>query len=652
MSTRKLVLSLIVVVLAVVGCSIFEQPEVTTLGTLNLSQLATIPTPAASDDIVMVRDTSAGVTYKSQLGSLFNGIDIDLGESDLDATNIDASGTLNADGATTLGSSLGVAGPTTVVTLTASGPVTFTDDMRVVGESIVVSLTATGPVSVTSLTVVNETDMRGDIANSTGDVTLADDVVITGTLNVDGAATMAAITSDGAITTSSTLGSAGDAIFAADANVSVDLDVGGDTTVVAITASGAGDFETTLNVDGASTMGAITSDGAITTSSTIGSAGEATFAIGVQSGDGTVGAPAYGYVADSNTGMYRTGANTLGLATDGTLAVTVDASQEVGIGVSDPDELVELYKVGIQLKLSGGAADYATFATAADGALTITTVDDDATQANIIFAPDGHVGIGTTSPGERLEVRKDNAATGVRVWAYDDSPNGQDTYIQFGNKINGAFPDDEWYMGLDADDGKAFKIGYGGGAWSIPGDDDALTIDTSGTVHANKELKVGASGTFSDNLTFTGAGKGLQHGYVWGNEITWTQASAGLNTWYNISHASIADGPLNGVGHSGSGVLTVTVAGMYMADWDGDAEADAANQHIQITLSVDGTATEFGETHFVTIGANRESTVSITAILDLTAGQTVQIAIRTTDAGTPDLFVDHYHLRLVQIAGT
>ncbi len=72
-------------------------------------------------------------------------------------------------------------------------------------------------------------------------------------------------------------------------------------------------------------------------------------------------------------------------------------TDNVGIGVSDPDELLELYKVGTQLKLSGGAADYATFAVAADGALTITTVDVDAAEADIILAPDGNIGIGNTS---------------------------------------------------------------------------------------------------------------------------------------------------------------------------------------------------------------------------------------------------------------
>ena len=74
-----------------------------------------------------------------------------------------------------------------------------------------------------------------------------------------------------------------------------------------------------------------------------------------------------------------------------TTVMTLQSNGNVGIGVTDPDELLELYKVGTQLKLSGGAADYATFAVAADGAMTITTVDADAAEADIILSPDGYV---------------------------------------------------------------------------------------------------------------------------------------------------------------------------------------------------------------------------------------------------------------------
>ena len=91
-------------------------------------------------------------------------------------------------------------------------------------------------------------------------------------------------------------------------------------------------------------------------------------------------------------------------------AMSITVAGNVGIGVTDPDTLLELYKVGTQLKLSGGAADYMTVAVAADGATTFTTVDADAALAHIILAPDGYVvsnariGVGLTPTANMLGV--------------------------------------------------------------------------------------------------------------------------------------------------------------------------------------------------------------------------------------------------------
>ena len=52
--------------------------------------------------------------------------------------------------------------------------------------------------------------------------------------------------------------------------------------------------------------------------------------------DGTAANPAYSFSGDTDTGIYRVGANQLGIATNGTLQVIVDASGNVGIGTSSP----------------------------------------------------------------------------------------------------------------------------------------------------------------------------------------------------------------------------------------------------------------------------------------------------------------------------
>ncbi len=147
-------------------------------------------------------------------------------------------------------------------------------------------------------------------------------------------------------------------------------------------------------------------------------------------------------------------------------------------------------------------------------------------------------------------------------------------------------------------------------------------------------------------------GSGLPYGSFWGNEIGWTQASAVQNTWYDIVNSNITTGELNNIVHDGNGKLTVLKAGRYLALWSGAFEADAANVHIQVTFSVNGVPTDSGVNHFETVGVNRQDPVSGNAILDLSANDTVEIAIRTTDSGTPDLAIDHLNMTLVLIGGT
>lgn len=147
-------------------------------------------------------------------------------------------------------------------------------------------------------------------------------------------------------------------------------------------------------------------------------------------------------------------------------------------------------------------------------------------------------------------------------------------------------------------------------------------------------------------------GGGLPFGSCYGNEIAWAQASAVQNTWYDISDSDMISGPLHNITHDGNGQLTALVAGMYAADWAGAFEASAANVHVQITFSINGTETNGGLNHFETVAISRQDPCAGNAILDLAANDTVNVSIRTTDAGTPDLAIDHLMLRLVHIGGT
>jgi len=160
-------------------------------------------------------------------------------------------------------------------------------------------------------------------------------------------------------------------------------------------------------------------------------------------------------------------------------------------------------------------------------------------------------------------------------------------------------------------------------------------------------LRINQDGKF----IFISAGSGLIRGAISGYETDWIQENAVQNTWYDISTSDINDVELNGVTHDNSGQLTVTEPGIYFAMWSISSEVTATNQHIQIAFNVNGTELQEGQNHYESFGTSKEFPISGNTHLNLTDNATVEIAIRTTDTGTPDIEVSHFSLTLHQIGG-
>jgi hypothetical protein len=141
----------------------------------------------------------------------------------------------------------------------------------------------------------------------------------------------------------------------------------------------------------------------------------------------------------------------------------------------------------------------------------------------------------------------------------------------------------------------------------------------------------------------------MSYGSCYGNETGWAQAAAVQNTWYIISDADMADGVLNDVTHDGSGKLTCPTAGKYLVNWAIAVDISNNNEHVQVGIAVSGTVGDAGMNHAEAAKANDHKSISGTAILTLTANQYIEIAVRTTDAGTPNLGVDHLNVTLLQV---
>lgn len=160
-----------------------------------------------------------------------------------------------------------------------------------------------------------------------------------------------------------------------------------------------------------------------------------------------------------------------------------------------------------------------------------------------------------------------------------------------------------------------------------------------------------AATQFTGDIQFTGSGIGLPYGSCYGNEIGWTQASAAAGTFYEISDTDMSDGELNNVTHDGSGKLTVSITGRYLITYSISLEADAANIHLISAISINGTEISPGRMHFHRASASAAIPLAGTAIVNLTANDTVEVAVATNDAGTPTLSVEHLNISVAQVGG-
>ena len=168
------------------------------------------------------------------------------------------------------------------------------------------------------------------------------------------------------------------------------------------------------------------SPGSSATVTNSGTSGAAVFDFSIPQGDagsvagmadGTAAAPSLAFSGDTNTGLFRPGADQLGFTTGGTSAMTIDASQNVVIGAAD---------------INGGAIDGTTIGGSTAAAGTFTTLsstgnttlgdasgDSITMNASTVSTPNGlnfdsntlvidatnnRVGVATASPSYALEV--------------------------------------------------------------------------------------------------------------------------------------------------------------------------------------------------------------------------------------------------------
>jgi len=244
--------------------------------------------------------------------------------------------------------------------------------------------------------------------------------------------------------------------------------------------------------------------------------------------DGTAAAPGFAFESDGGNGMFLGGTDILAFSTGGSQAVTIDASQRLGVGTSSPGSILDIRQTqtGAETKVSvfntdtantttqtasiglapdsrGGAfagieaikvnADFSTNA-GRDVALALNTTLNNAKNQAVYITHAGNVGIGTTSPqsGGKLTVNGGLFTTGSLTASATDA--GAVDFVDDGRgtRIISYGPDGSTKTAI------SFSQGVGGGSASEVGRWDSsgrlLVGTTSSSAAASSVMQGNSSG--------------------------------------------------------------------------------------------------------------------------------------------------------------
>jgi len=131
-------------------------------------------------------------------------------------------------------------------------------------------------------------------------------------------------------------------------------------------------------------------------------AGRAVGATSIAAGLGAVGTPAYTFTGDTNTGMWSPAADTIAFSEGGAEAMRITSAGNVGIGTTSPAEKLTVNSASSEFAIqwSGPGNEWVLASTASRAYIRNKT----GSLETVSILTGGNVGIGETAPDYKLDV--------------------------------------------------------------------------------------------------------------------------------------------------------------------------------------------------------------------------------------------------------
>lgn len=269
-----------------------------------------------------------------------------------------------------------------------------------------------------------------------------------------------------------------------------------------------------------------------------------------QQGSATV--PAYSFLGDQDTGVYRSGSNEVSVSTNGTQRAVVTSAGNVGIGTSSPASKLAVSDGTVVIDTSpytAGSAGY--FGCSTNHSLAIIT--NNAERMRITSA--GKVGIGTTTPAENFSV-----VGGADTWSASFLGLSSSNVVKIGtlsgvaaiganNNAGSAWAD------LSINQGGNVYISSGGGNVGIGTTSPSSLLHVAGTLTTGAAINTGSGVSTGDATIDVG---GLRTGN--GNAFVDLHAVSGTDYEARVLRNSGTNGNFSVV-NTGTGSFDLTQAG-------------------------------------------------------------------------------------------